>query len=136
MQSFGFSSLILRTYVFCDIHLEQSIGTPDSVVEVYDRGCTCLRCFPSELLTLSLVYVGWCLIEKDMRSYVESVLDEEETVEVLDFSQDELDKVAYACALSVSVAAKSRSVNQWNRRTRERERSVVVPDGFQRRIVM
>ena len=78
---------------------------------MYDRGCTCLRCFPSELLTLSLVCVYECFIKKDMRAYVESVLDEEETVEVLDFSQDELDRIMYAHMLSVNVVAKSRNVS-------------------------
>lgn len=95
-----------------------------------------MRCFPSELLTLSLVCVYECFIKKDMRAYVESVLDEEETVEVLDFSQDELDRIMYAHMLSVIVVAKSRNVDQCNRRAREGERGTGVLEELQRRAVM
>lgn len=95
-----------------------------------------MRCLPSELLTLSLVCVYECFIKKDMRAYVESVLDEEETVEVLDFSQDELDRIMYAHMLSVNVVAKSRNVDQCNRRAREGERGTGVLEELQRRAVM
>ena len=63
----GFFTHLLRKYVYYIIN-RKKVGSPDSVIEVYDRGCKVLETNRRELITLSLVLgmlifnVGYALL--------------------------------------------------------------------------
>ena len=72
----------------------QKLGTPDSVISIYDRGCKRLESKPDELVVVALVGILevvlvslWEWNERmerndgqSMRSYVEETIDEEEAL--------------------------------------------------------